>query len=76
MDYLLQTYKKASKVVESSSSYMQLKAAKSYVNLFFKRYSKPGKKDIRIADNTVMAMYGELQAKLQTKENNLFKGVK
>ena len=76
MEYLLQSYEKASKVIDSCSSYMQLKAAKSYVNIFFKRYSKAGKKGIRIADSTVMAMYGELQDKLESKQQNLFKQVK
>lgn len=76
MEYLLQSYEKASKVIESCSSYMQVKAAKRFVNLFFKAYSTSGKKGIRIADSTVMAMYGELQDKLESKEQNLFRGVK
>jgi deoxyinosine 3'endonuclease (endonuclease V) len=68
MEGLLQSYEKAGKIIESVNSYMQLKAAKKYVSLFFRKYSTPVKKQIRIADSTVMAMYGELQEKLEKKE--------
>lgn len=73
MEGLLQAYEKGSKVIESCETYMQIKAAKRYAANFFRKYSKPGKKGIRIADSTVMAMYGELQEKLEHKEKFLYR---
>ena len=71
MEGLLQSYEKASKVIESVNSYMQLKAAKRYTSLFFRKYSSSAKKGIRVADSTVMAMYGELQDKIEEVEKNI-----
>ena len=73
MENLLQSYEKATKVIESCKTYIQIKGAKRFTSLFFRKYTKPGKKGIRIADSTVMAMYGELQDKLEFKEKNLRK---
>ena len=72
MEGLLQAYEKSSKVIESCESYMQIKAAKKYAASFFRNYSKQSNKGIRIADSTVIAMYKELQMKLENKEKNLY----
>ena len=75
----ISSYRKAIKVIESSTNQAHINASRTYINLFFKQFSSPlsSKKysflQIREADNMVAQMYGRLYRLLEKKEKSLKK---
>lgn len=52
--------KRVKKVIESCDTVEQLDAAKNYLNLFFRLFSEPYKKDLMYADMSTIKLYNNL----------------
>ena len=67
--------RKVKKVIESCNTQIQLEGARTYLNLFFQRYTKPsgkflGKQTIE-AEQTTVELYNDLHS-LWSEKNNKF----
>lgn len=72
-----ESYDKASAIIKSCNTFQQLKAAKKYVNLFFKFHSSsyPSflNKNVLEADYLLVKKYDKLFSKIRKKEKSLKK---
>lgn len=68
---ILSKYRKALKVVESSTTRVHLEGANRYNTLFIKSNSKVDKKGNLITSDIVSNMYEELNRQLLIKENEI-----
>ena len=74
--YALSTYRKAIKVIESSTNQAHIKASHNYINNFFKTFSTPSRKNSGpfktfFIDDWVGEMYSRLLVKLEEKKKSL-----
>ena len=72
----ISTYRKAIKVIESSTNQAHIKASRNYINNFFKSFSTPSRKNYGpfktfFIDDWVGNMYSRLLVKLEEKEKSL-----
>ena len=73
-DDLLLSYEKAKKVVESCQNELQLPAARKYINLFIRKFSKPifsrGMTGLEV-EKIVTIMYEELEKSYYKQKKKL-----
>mgnify|MGYP003637955301 FL=1 len=75
-NYLISSYRKAIKVIQSSLNQDHIEASRNYINNFFVNYSTNSKSKysflkVREVDNMVAQMYGRLYNMLEKKEKDL-----
>jgi hypothetical protein len=73
MDNIFETHRKAKSVINSCDDARQLKAAKRYMNLWFKYYTKTNNKGQYIASTLVRELYEKLQKLMYVKKYKLTK---
>ena len=74
--YALSTYRKAIKVIESSTNQAHIKASYRYINNFFNHYSTPSRPNFGpfktfYIEEWIGNMYSRLLEKLEEKEKSL-----
>lgn len=74
--YALSTYRKAIKVIESSTNQAHIKSSRNYINNFFKTFSTPSRPNFGpfktfYVDEWIGNMYSRLLEKLEEKEKSL-----
>lgn len=75
MKNIFQTYRKAKSIVLSCDDASQLKAAKKYINLWFKEYTTVDKKGNRHAERLVSDLYEKLLSLMYVKRYELTKHI-
>lgn len=76
MSSAISTYRKAIKVIESSTNQDHVIASRNYINNFFKLYSTPSREmfgpfKTLYVDDFIGEMYSRLLIKLEKKEKSL-----
>jgi hypothetical protein len=72
----ISSYRKAIRVIQSSSNQDHIKASRNYINNFFKHYSTPSRSNFGpfktfYIDEWIGNMYSRLLEKLEEKEKSL-----
>ena len=73
MDNIFETHRKAKSVINSCDDARQLKAARRYMNLWFKNHAKANKKGQYITNTLIRELYESLQKLMYVKKYKLTK---
>ena len=73
MDNIFETHRKAKSVINSCDDARQLKAARRYMNLWFKNYATANKKGQYITNTLITELYETLQKLMYVKKYKLTK---